>query len=215
MGLGADEASNPAQGGSSEEVSGHAQHQHDLPNEDMTDADDYGDDTGYISPEEYDDAWGHAPAPGRDDPDPDDNPDDDPDGDHNGPQNNNNLNTYNRFRNPQLWSNSEMRTLIKIWRPEFEEFCNFCRPATRTRGILSHESCIFLFLYRMTHGTSSVVLGALFRISPRTVMKVYHDVLFYLLMCDPHIPAHDDTMTDVELESLLLGVRNRQSPGIR
>ena len=74
---------------------------------------------------------------------------------------------------------------------------------------------MFLFLYRLTHGTSSQVLGALFRISPKTVLKIYHDVLFYLLMFDPHIPAHDESMTDVELESLLLGVRNRQSPGIR
>ena len=108
-----------------------------------------------------------------------------------------------------------MRTLVKIWKPEFIDFCNFCRPATRIHRVLSHESRVFLFLFRLTHGTSNHVLGAFFNISPKTVMTIYNEILFYLFMFDPHIPCYDDSMTDEELESLLLGVRNRQSPAIR
>ena len=74
----------------------------------------------------------------------DDLPDDGPPIDGPPDGNNQNIDQFNRFRNPHLWSNSEMRTLIKIWRTEFDAFCQFCLPATRTSRGLSHESRMFL-----------------------------------------------------------------------
>ena len=126
-----------------------------------------------------------------------------------------NIDRHNRFRNPMLWSNTDMRTLIKVWKNEFVVACNNTRLASRHSRALTHEARVFLFLYRMIHGTSAQVLGALFNVTPMTALKSFDDLLFYHLYFDPFIPSHDNTMTNVELESLLLGVRNRQSPGIR
>ena len=115
-----------------------------------------------------------------------------------------NVNNFNRFRHPMLWRDKDMRTLIKIWKHEFINWCEFTRPATRRQCVLTAESRTFLYLYRITHDVSQEVLGALFGVSPKTAMKAYNDVLFFLLMSDHNIPSHDHTMTNLELESLLL-----------
>ena len=124
----------------------------------------------------------------------------------------------NRFRNPMFWNSSEMRSLIRISKNQFIEICNFTVEASPTSPILlSHESRVFLFLYRMAHKTSIHHLASLFDISPKAAKKVYDDVLFFLLMNDPHIPCiwNDETATENEVESFLQQLRDRQSPGIK
>ena len=130
-------------------------------------------------------------------------------------ENDENVDRFNRFRNPMLWSNQDMLTLIKMEKEKFIEYCEFSRPATRNNCTLSHESRVFLFLYRFVHDTSGRVLGALFNIDSQVAIRTYNDILFYMFMFDPHIPCFDNTMTNEELESLLISLRNQQSPGIR
>ena len=130
----------------------------------------------------------------------------------------NQLNNHNRFRNPQLWTNEELRVLIGIFRQEFVEFCVFTRPATQhRRSSLTHESHTFLFLFRYVQDASCEVLGALFGISADSAMRYYDDVLYFLIYHDPYIPRiwNDATASIQDIESLLRDVQQRQSPGIR
>ena len=64
---------------------------------------------------------------------------------------------------------------------------------------------------------STELLGAMFKISPKTAMKVYDDILFFLLMHDPNIPRiwNDRTATDQDIEDLLRNIIDQQSEGIR
>ena len=83
--------------------------------------------------------------------------------------------------------------------------------------MLTHEARVFLFLYRFTQDVSTNVTGALFRISHQTAMKIFDDVLFFLLMCDPHVPRvwNDETATEADIHALLVRIRDSQSAGIR
>ena len=127
------------------------------------------------------------------------------------------VNAYNRFRNPELWTSNELRTLIRIHKREFEQFCIMTAPATQNRTALSHDSRAFLFLYRLCQGASADVLGALFRVSPNTAMRAYKDVLFYLFMNDNNIPTtwNNGNLSEQELTEFLTNLRNAQSPSIR
>ena len=111
-----------------------------------------------------------------------------------------------------------MQKLIGIFKHEFLDFCTITAPASQNvRCVLSHKSRVFLFLYRMTQDASTHVLGALFKINHVTAMKVFDDILFYLLIHDPHIPRvwNDSTATEADIEELLVKIRDSQSPGIR
>ena len=128
------------------------------------------------------------------------------------------MNQHNPFRNPHLWSNEDLRVLIGIFRSEFTEFCEFARPASANRrSILSHESRVFLFLFRYVHGISTELLGTMFKISADTAMKVYDAVLFFLLMHDENIPRiwNDRSATEQDIEDLLRNIIDQQSEGIR
>ena len=111
-----------------------------------------------------------------------------------------------------------MRVLIGIFKEEFVEFCNEMRPASQNiRSVLSHEARVFLFLYRYVQDCSTYVLGALFRISKQTAMKVYDDMMMFCLYHDPYLPRvwNDATASEADIEALLTRIQQTQSPGVR
>ena len=111
-----------------------------------------------------------------------------------------------------------MRVMIGIFRGEFIQFCNEMRPASNcVRSVLSHEARVFLFLYRYVQDCSTYVLGALFKISNKSAMKVYDDMMMYCLYNDPYLPRiYDDaTASEADIEALLTGIMQNQSPGVR
>ena len=110
-----------------------------------------------------------------------------------------------------------MIELIRISKTEFINFCHKTAPATRNNSFLSHESRVFLFLYRVSQDASIHILGALFRVSPNTAMKAFNDILFFLFMKDSYIPSvwNDPNISDAEIEDFLANLRDSQSPVIR
>ena len=127
-------------------------------------------------------------------------------------------NMANRFRNPLIFSSEDLRILVGITKEEFIEFCRYTAPASPTRNVkVSHESRVFLFLYRYKQGASCDVLSVLFEISRQSCMTIFNDVLFYLFYHDPHIPRmwNDETATSHDIEVFLREVAERQSPSIR
>ena len=73
------------------------------------------------------------------------------------------VNAYNRFRHPELWTSEEIRKLIRINKAEFEGFCAMTTPVTLHSTVLSHPSRAFLFQFRVCQDASKEVLGALYR----------------------------------------------------
>ena len=90
------------------------------------------------------------------------NPGGDPDGGGNGAPPPHQLLLCNRFRHPRYWTDTEMRKLIRIKKAQYNELCTFTLPATVGHTVLSHQSRVFLFMYRMAHKTSIYHLGVLF-----------------------------------------------------
>ena len=111
-----------------------------------------------------------------------------------------------------------MRTMIGIFQHEFIRFCTWTQPASSSvRSVLSHEARIFLYCLRLVQDLSMEVLGALFDISNKTAMKVYDDVLWFLLFNDPNIPRlwNDATATQEDIRTLLRRIQEGQSEGVR
>ena len=76
---------------------------------------------------------------------------------------------------------------------------------------------MFLFLHRFATGKAFADLALDFDIDQDTAKDTHSDIMMFMLMHDPYMPTiwDDETATEREIEELLRGIKNRQSPVIQ
>ena len=79
------------------------------------------------------------------------------------------------------------------------------------------QARVFLFLHRFVSGKAFADIALDFDIDQDTAKNTYQDILMFMLCHDAYLPTiwDDTTVTDDEIENLLLGIKRRQSPGIK
>ena len=122
----------------------------------------------------------------------------------------------NRYIHPEFQTRDEMRSKIKMWPEEFEEYCEQIEGATRPNAILPHRARVFFFLYRMCQDRTYSELAFDFLISEETASNAFNDILMYIVMKSNFLPVifNDETVTDAEIEAFLYNALNSLPHGI-
>ena len=127
------------------------------------------------------------------------------------------ISNCNRYLHPRLWTDSEIRTKIRITKEMFlEEFCPPLMCATQIERH-EHEAKCFLFLIKMASNESFDSLASDFMISTKSARSWFLDISFAMFLTCPYIPSlfNDNQTSDAELDAFFASINNDQSPYIR